>query len=57
MPDYFTMISEILEVASKVLNEWECDFIENVSGLRTFSPKQKAVIEKIYEKVCEKSSK
>jgi len=51
--DYASMVKEIEEVASDVLNEWECGFIENVSGRKTFSDKQGAIIEKIYRKVCE----
>jgi len=47
------MVSEIHEVASEVLNEWECGFIEDQVGKTWFSPKQKAVIEKLYDKICE----
>ena len=51
--DYATMIKEIEEVASDALNEWEIGFIENVSGRKTCTDKQGAMIEKIYRKGCE----
>lgn len=55
MPDYETMVKEIAEVASDVLSERECEFIEDMIGQGSFSEKQAAWIERIYGKVCESS--
>ena len=55
MPDHRTMVTEIAEIASEVLNEYECDFIQNMleEWEGEFSPKQAALIEKCYKKVCD----
>ena len=54
-PDYPQKVTEIAEVASKICTEWECDFIESIQGrnLDVLSDKQKAVIDRIYKKVCD----
>ena len=50
-------VKEIKEVAEKALTEWECDFIESIDQQikngRQLSPKQIAIIDKCYLKVCE----
>lgn len=51
--DHQTMVEEIAEVADEVLSEWEIGFIEDMTGKAAFSEKQKAVIERIYGKVCD----
>ena len=43
--DHYYMLREIAEVASEVLNEREMEFVDDVSGQLSFSPKQKAWIE------------
>ncbi len=55
MPDYPKMVKEIAEVASDVLTEWECGFIEDQTGRQSFSEKQRDIIDRIYEKVCNSS--
>lgn len=51
-PDHKVMVTEIAEVASDVLDEWECHFIEDMTGKTTFTDRQQGKIETIYEKVC-----
>lgn len=51
------MVREIHEIAYKICNEWEMNFIQDmrkkvVEGGDQFTPKQKAVIERLYEKAC-----
>ena len=48
-------ILEIMEVADIVLNEWEYGFIKNVKQfpIDRLSVKQLAMINKLYDKVCE----
>ncbi len=53
MSDYPTKVVEIVEVASDVLTEWECTFIEDQQWRQHFSYKQKSVIDRIYDKVCD----
>jgi len=51
--DHAEMVKEIAEVASDTLSERECEFIEDMGGRRTFTVRQAAWIERIYEKVCD----
>lgn len=46
-------VEKIAEVASDALNDWECGFIENMEGKTSFTESQVAVIDKIYDKVCD----
>jgi len=46
-------VVEIAEVASEVLSEWECNFIEDMHGKTSFTPKQVDKIQELYKKVCE----
>jgi len=49
-------IEEIVEIASEICSQWECDFVESVSSQleegRNLSPKQISIIDGIYEKAC-----
>ncbi len=50
-----TMYQEICEVSDKVCNEWEIDFLDSIECRvlnDNLSDKQKAVLERIYDKVC-----
>jgi hypothetical protein len=50
-----TMYQEIVEVSDKVCSVWEIDFLDSIEPriLReTLSDKQKAILERIYDKVC-----
>jgi len=51
--DHKDKVEEIAEVSSEILNEWECDFIENMRNKRKFTDRQKIIIDQIYEKACE----
>lgn len=53
MPDHGTMISEIIEVASDALNEWECHFMESIQERsRALTDRQADMLERLYAKVC-----
>ena len=54
MPDIKTMIEEILEVSDEICNEWEIDFMENISNQDPYvlSDAQVRVVERIYKKAC-----
>ena len=50
------MTDEIIEIADEICSEWECEFLESireqlVNG-RELSPKQKDILERLYEKAC-----
>lgn len=49
-------IEEIIEVASEICTEWEYEFMESIEEQhkegRTLSPKQIAILDRIYEKAC-----
>ena len=51
------IIDEIREVMLQVCTQWECDFMDSIAMQvkrgRVLSEKQKKVLDKIYEKVCE----
>jgi len=51
------IIDEIREVMFKVCTQWECDFMESIAKQvergRVLSEKQKKIVDRIYEKVCE----
>ncbi len=50
---YLQKVEEIEEVISKIGNQWECEFIDDMTtwdGEHT--DKQKAVIDRLYEKAC-----
>lgn len=54
MPDHRTMLTEIAEVYEEVCSEWEINFVDSLLDWDgDFTEKQKAVLEKIYDKVCE----
>ena len=51
--DYRQKVEEIAEVANELCTEWEINFIESVQEWTgDFTDKQKAVIDRIYEKAC-----
>ena len=49
-------LEEIMEVASDICNEWECNFLESVQEQlqngRELSSKQLDTLERIYQKAC-----
>jgi hypothetical protein len=48
------MLTEIAEVYEEVCSEWEINFVDSLLDWDgDFTEKQKAVLEKIYDKVCE----
>jgi hypothetical protein len=54
-PSHERMYQEIVDVSDEICSEWEIDFLDSIEGriLRgTLSDKQKAVLERIYEKAC-----
>lgn len=54
-----TMVEESMEVASDVLNEWECEFLESIKNRvdegRPLTDNQQCKLEQIYKKVCNSS--
>jgi len=44
-------ITEALDVCQLEVNDWETDFLNNVYFKEEFTDKQKAVIDKIYERI------
>jgi len=52
-----SMVDEIIEVQSEVLNDWEIEFMENmqeiVDGSGQMTERQLTTLSKIYKKVCE----
>ena len=44
------LVEDIINREEK-LSEWERDFISNVSGQKSFSPKQSEIINKIWDRV------
>ena len=50
---YEQKIEEIAEIADKILNEWEINFIESVSDREFLTQPQKDIIDKLYQRACE----
>lgn len=53
---YAQKVAEIDEVAEKICNDWEQDFLESMMEYGpgdSYTDKQKAVIDKLYEKACQ----
>ena len=50
---YKEKIQEIAEIADKILNEWEINFIESVSERDFLTQPQKDIINKLYQRACE----
>ena len=50
------MYDEIMEVSDKICSPWEIDFMESLGSClengRAISDKQRAVLERIYDKAC-----
>jgi hypothetical protein len=47
-------VTQSLEVSKKVCTEFECDFLDSLSRWKgEYTVKQKAVLEKIWKKVCD----
>lgn len=56
-PSYAKKVVEIHEISDKICNDWEARFIQNMITWAAetdddFTDKQKAVIDKLYEKAC-----
>ena len=52
-PDHRQKVKECQEVAAKCCTQWECDFLDSMDEWEgDFTEKQKAIIDRIYEKVC-----
>jgi hypothetical protein len=55
-PTYSQKVKEAQEVAAKACTQWECDFLDSMDEWEgDFTEKQKAIIDRIYNKVCESS--
>lgn len=55
MPSHAEMWEQIAEVAYDICTEWEIDFLESIeqrAKSNDLSPKQAAILERIYRKAC-----
>lgn len=53
--DYERMYDEIMEVSDEICSAWEIEFLESIEGRvrrGLLTDKQKAVLERIYDKAC-----